>query len=217
MYADLCEVAPGNTDCRNWTSICQAPGMSKWALCGAVISCVDDPTQPHCATYQLPSATVDANIADLCDSMPNMPGCSLQTSCKNDTVLQQTSFCTRFAALKTICMDMPKMSGCSNFTSMCLTTGTVVQQCATPILAIPGTYQAATLVKSICTEMYMTACDNCPGPGGPGTGANCDLLGTYNGLCLSMPKMTQVRLLPLPPFASSSSLTFFFLGGVGFV
>lgn len=191
LYADLCEGAQNLAECQNWKSVCAQPGMSRWPLCGGQISCWDDPTQSFCANYTIPAAEIESSISTLCTSMPNMPGCALNEECKGDTTIVSSQYCSRFAVLKTICIDMPRMKGCGNYTSLCTTTGSVVKQCAAAVLPLPSTSNTAAMVKSICSEMYMTACERCPGKNGPGTGSNCDLLTVYSDLCLDMPKMSQ--------------------------
>jgi hypothetical protein len=45
-------------------------------------SCVVSPAAASCATYVYPSASVSTDIASLCGSMPDMPGCSISRSCE---------------------------------------------------------------------------------------------------------------------------------------
>jgi hypothetical protein len=49
---------------------------------GASDPCVADPTAAACASYTYPAAAVTADITSLCNSMPDMPGCSLSRSCQ---------------------------------------------------------------------------------------------------------------------------------------
>lgn len=191
VYSDLCELSPNMAECQSWRNICALNGLNRWPLCGAQVSCWDDPTQAHCANYTMPSSEVESSISILCASMPNMPGCTLNQECQDDASVSDSPYCNRFAVLKTICTDMPRMRGCGNYTAICTTSGSVVRQCSTDALILPGTSNTASMIKSICSEMYMSACERCPGKNGPGTGTNCSLITVYSDLCLDMPKMTQ--------------------------
>jgi len=98
--------------------------------------------------------------------------------------VKESTYCEPFAILKEVCTDMP-MSGCGNYTRMCAA-NTVVEQCSTPMVALPTTERAKNFTRSICMEMSMDGCDECTKEP-----MKCDWLSTYSNLCLSMPDMTQ--------------------------
>ncbi|KAJ3267096.1 hypothetical protein HDU76_011864, partial [Blyttiomyces sp. JEL0837] len=54
------------------------------------------------------------------------------------------------------------MKGCTGYSKIC-TPESVVKQCKTypPLPYLPTTKEAASLVKSICSEMDMTGCEKC--------------------------------------------------------
>jgi hypothetical protein len=126
--------------------------------------CVNDPTQPTCADYTLPDATVTSDLTHLCNMMPNMPGCGLWTVCKANQGLQPAKYCDNFSILKLICADgMSGMGGCANWKSMCKQ-GSVVKECERETLNLPGYTQVKADVQAICADMPgMTGCTNCTG------------------------------------------------------
>jgi hypothetical protein len=147
-------------------------------------SCIPDPTQAACADYTMPDSIVQEDLKNLCDSMPNMVGCSLWTACRNETATG--SSCAPFTLLGTICEEMGSMRDCANYNSMCTTKGSVVQQCITekPIPNAPSTQEATDTVMSLCADHGMVGCEkctaisNCPHP-----------LDTLSEICLGMPYM----------------------------
>ncbi|KAF9082950.1 hypothetical protein BGX23_011915 [Mortierella sp. AD031] len=173
-------------------------GESQVQAQGAAVDCLVTPSDPSCVSFQLPAATVMADLEGLCTQMPYMPGCSLYDSCKAAAKTDQ--WCTPFSVLADICsVDMPKMKDCKNYVALC---GAAVNQTTTvsrpsicksaPMIAsFPTTKSASALVIDICTEMDMAGCERCPKPPPGAYAANCDTLGTYAILCKAMPDMSQ--------------------------
>ncbi|KAF9937700.1 hypothetical protein BGZ67_000972 [Mortierella alpina] len=159
--------------------------------------CLATPSDPSCVSFELPAATITADLDNLCSSMPFMPGCSLYKSCQDASKTDQ--WCTPFSVLADICaVDMPNMGGCKNYVALC---GTAANQTtasrpaickkAPMIPSFPTTKNASALVLDICGEMSMAGCEKCPKPPPDAYAANCDTLGTYAILCKAMPDMHQ--------------------------
>ncbi|KAF9915169.1 hypothetical protein BX616_006741 [Lobosporangium transversale] len=161
------------------------------------VDCLITPSDPSCASFELPEATIKADLDGLCTQMPYMPGCSLYKSCQAASKADQ--WCTPFSVLADICaLDMPNMRDCKNYVALC---GAAVNQTlaarpaickkAPMISAFPTTKNASALVIDICTEMDMAGCERCPKPKPDTYAADCDTLGTYAILCKAMPDMHQ--------------------------
>lgn len=45
------------------------------------VACISSPASSGCESYVYPDSSALADVARLCASMPNMPGCSLQAAC----------------------------------------------------------------------------------------------------------------------------------------
>lgn len=64
------------------------PGMNMAAAAPApaaaasVSSCVQNPTTRNCTDYEYPEASIKADMAELCEEMPYMVGCSIQHECE---------------------------------------------------------------------------------------------------------------------------------------
>ncbi|KAF9960757.1 hypothetical protein BGZ70_008500 [Mortierella alpina] len=159
--------------------------------------CLATPSDPSCASFELPAATITADLDNLCTSMPFMPGCSLYKSCQSASKTDQ--WCTPFSVLADICaVDMPNMGGCKNYVALCgiaanQTTASRPAICkkAPMIPSFPTTKNASALVLDICGEMSMAGCERCPKPAPDAYAASCDTLGTYAILCKAMPEMHQ--------------------------
>ncbi|KAF9177812.1 hypothetical protein BGZ51_003185 [Haplosporangium sp. Z 767] len=161
------------------------------------VDCLTTPSDASCANFELPAATIKADLDGLCTQMPYMPGCSLYKSCEAASKTDQ--WCTPFSVLADICsLDMPNMRDCKNYVALC-GTATNKTSAARPaicskapmITAFPTTKNASALVIDICTEMDMAGCERCPKPAPGAYAADCDTLGTYAILCKAMPDMHQ--------------------------
>ncbi|KAF9918165.1 hypothetical protein FBU30_000328 [Linnemannia zychae] len=161
------------------------------------VDCLVTPSDPSCVSFELPPATITADLEGLCTQMPYMPGCSLYSSCKLASKTDQ--WCRPFSVLADICsVDMPMMKDCKNYVSLCgaasnQTTASRPSICksAPMIASFPTTKNASALVIDICTEMDMAGCERCHKPSPGDYAANCDTLGTYAILCKAMPEMSQ--------------------------
>ncbi|KAL6749491.1 CTR type copper ion transporter [Haematococcus lacustris] len=150
-------------------------------------SCLSSPSLPSCATYTYPAVNVSADIAKLCEAMPDMPGCSIQAACQAGTVPASSSACVPFTLLATLCTDMPGMNGCGPWKALCLPAASQVQQCRTypPIPSAPSWAASRQAVFSACGEMGMPQCEQC-------RQASCpDPLAALAGMCIDMPTMSQ--------------------------
>ena len=64
------------------------PGMSTAAAAPApaaganVSSCIQNPTTRNCTDYEYPEASIKADMAELCEEMPYMVGCSIEHECE---------------------------------------------------------------------------------------------------------------------------------------
>ncbi|KAG0202030.1 hypothetical protein BGX28_005313 [Mortierella sp. GBA30] len=161
------------------------------------VDCLTTPSDPSCLSFELPPATVKADLDGLCTQMPYMPGCSLYKSCEAASKTDQ--WCTPFSLLADVCaVDMPMMRDCKNYVALC---GTAANQTTTSrpaickkapmISSFPTTKNASALVLDICGEMTMAGCERCPKPAPGAYAADCDTLGTYAILCKAMPDMRQ--------------------------
>eukprot|EP01122_Echinamoeba_exundans_P009771 TRINITY_DN3514_c0_g3_i1.p2 TRINITY_DN3514_c0_g3~~TRINITY_DN3514_c0_g3_i1.p2 ORF type:complete len:439 (+),score=44.56 TRINITY_DN3514_c0_g3_i1:2143-3459(+) len=194
-WALACQNAsnPRIPGCETWVDLCLngtdyiAP-YSVWDFCGYVMpaqapvnpnaTCLENPLSHSCHQYLLP--TVEADIADLCGMMPNMPGCALNQLCLSNATINATSYCqNRFAVLKVLCTDMPGMSGCNNYKQLCQN-GSMVDQCNTLIPNLPMTMYLSSTVQQFCAApaaAIQSTCASCP------VTSTCNLLATYSGIC----------------------------------
>ncbi|GJJ78057.1 solute carrier family 31 (copper transporter), member 1 [Entomortierella parvispora] len=173
------------------------------------VDCLKTPWDPSCASFELPAATTQANLADLCKQMPYMPGCSLLNSCQSSHKTDQ--WCTPFSILADICaVDMPGMGSCKNYVALCGVNNSTATICtkAPMIPSFPTTKSASALVIGICTEMDMAGCERCPKPAPNAYAAECDTLGTYAILCKAMPEMSQCSTWKSMCTPSASSMGF---------
>lgn len=74
----------------------------------------------------------------------------------------------------------------------------IVQECSTDALPLPGTMQTYSLIQSICNSMTMDGCEPCMSKLltdlfkiSSGDMNSCDLLTTYSNLCKMMPDMKE--------------------------
>ena len=64
------------------------PGMNMAAAAPAPAagasdsSCVQNPTTRNCTDYEYPESSIKADMAELCEEMPYMVGCSIQHECE---------------------------------------------------------------------------------------------------------------------------------------
>ena len=64
------------------------PGMNMAAAAPApaagasASSCVQNPTTRNCTDYEYPESSIKADMAELCEEMPYMVGCSIQHECE---------------------------------------------------------------------------------------------------------------------------------------
>jgi hypothetical protein len=132
------------------------------------------------------SGPVATAVASLCKQMPGMPGCTINQMCTKASSQVPSPFCLNESILADICMyDMPSMSDCTTYNSTCS------PSTCKPIPKLPTSKQATQAIFSICNEMNMDGCEKCKISSGSSSYSNCDLLGTYSQLCISMPEMKQ--------------------------
>ncbi|KAG2443825.1 hypothetical protein HXX76_002168 [Chlamydomonas incerta] len=152
--------------------------------------CVLDSTAPACKSYVYPDAAAQADIAKLCGSMPDMPGCAVVAVCEQGGGKKVAAkYCRPFTLLATLCADMPGMKGCEAYKGLCGKAGSVVAQCADQ-RAIPGlpTWSVARKdVFSACDDHPMAACASCSSTDCP------DPLGSLAGICHEMPNMAVCK------------------------
>ncbi|MEW5313678.1 MAG: hypothetical protein WDW38_005223 [Sanguina aurantia] len=151
---------------------------------GGADACIATPASGSCASYTYPDTEAAADIASLCASMPDMPGCSISTSCAAGEV--SGPYCANFRILATLCTDMPSMSGCKSYSALCAE-GTAVRQCTQqpPIPGTPSWYASRSSVFEACSSHYMDGCSMC-------TQLKCpDPLDTLSTICASMPDMRE--------------------------
>ncbi|EFA85339.1 hypothetical protein PPL_02342 [Heterostelium album PN500] len=167
------------------------------STCLSVVSsqtanCLQTPWDPSCATYQYPLANITADIEGLCTSMSFMPVCTIDKVCQDNDLTD--GVCTPFSVLADGCQyDMPMMSNCKNYRTLCVA-NTTVPSCTNDqsIKNLGDSKTLGNLIISICTEMNMDACSQCPVSTTPtGNQLKCDVLTTYSQLCQSMPNMQQ--------------------------
>jgi len=171
-------------------------------------TCVLNPSNSSCTNYQLPSSVVDGDISMLCDMMPWMLGCGLDSLCTTQTGLSnQSLYCNNFGIYTGLCADMA-MKPCTDRQNMCAP-GSVVSECNTPYLQLGSTSQVAQQVQWMCGNMSMPGCTAaCTGT----DLQKCPLLTTYANLCKSMPTMSECAqwkatcvAIPDWPLCSSST------------
>jgi copper transporter 1 len=145
--------------------------------------CIVNSSSAECIDFRIPKQKVLDSIEALCDMMPRMPGCFLNSVCTNER-----GYCNKFSIWADICKDMPKMSGCKEYMQLC-DAESVVKQCQVdkPLDSLPSTRKARELVQSICNEMDMTGCDTCM------SNQKCDFFAVYLDLCKQMPEMSQCQ------------------------
>ncbi|MEW5300859.1 MAG: hypothetical protein WDW36_003758 [Sanguina aurantia] len=180
------------SECAPFWSWCDTEVRSNaGALClpaseraGGADACIATPASGSCASYTYPDTEAAADIASLCASMPDMPGCSISTSCAAGEV--SGPYCANFRILATLCTDMPSMSGCKSYSALCAE-GTAVRQCTQqpPIPGTPSWYASRSSVFEACSSHYMDGCSMC-------TQLKCpDPLDTLSTICASMPDMRE--------------------------
>lgn len=145
---------------------------------------------------------IQTNLTYLCESMPNMSGCTLRTLCTGGQA--SGDYCSGFSLLADVCTDMPTMNGCQGFNTLC-STGTVVKQCLDnpAVSSLVGTDAAQADTLAACAAMVMTGCDTCT------SAANCaDPLTSLATVCTDMPSMSQCSGLQTMCTQGSTSSSF---------
>ncbi|KYR01229.1 endosomal membrane protein [Tieghemostelium lacteum] len=154
--------------------------------------CITDPSTTDCVGYQYPEANATADINSLCTAMFYMPVCDLQQACQKASLT--SGVCSAWSLLADSCTyDMPMMQGCKNFNSICSNTS-VVKACKDydSITGLPNTDVLNEQIFSICNEMSMEPCTQCPISTTVAPAyLKCDQLDVYTALCMSMPDMSQ--------------------------
>ncbi|KYR00829.1 endosomal membrane protein [Tieghemostelium lacteum] len=154
--------------------------------------CISDPTTSNCVNYQYPDSSANADIATLCGSMSEMVVCSLQSACQQAG--STSGICDPWSLLADSCKyDMPGMSGCKTFKQICAN-GSVVNECTNynSIAGIPKTSAINQNVYSICQDMSMQPCTECPLSNTTYPAfLKCNLFSVYSELCQQMPTMSQ--------------------------
>jgi len=189
--------------------------LAAWLCCFAGLalgqsgdSCVRNPADPECASYEMPLPMVQWGIDTNCMMMDFMPGCTVERICTTSSV-SSSSYCDGFSILKDLCLDMPSMRGCNNYTTMCKTNGSVVGQCGTKALPLPNSMALSNIVEGMCNDMFMEPCSKCLPK--QGMFLQCDILQVYSDLCKSMwmdgcqSWETLCQTIPDWPLCSSSS------------
>jgi hypothetical protein len=127
----------------------------------AAVDCISTPSDPSCTTFTIDVSEINPNITALCDMMPSMPGCTLNTICSaaGPSFVTTSAYCARFVVLKTLCDDM-EMGYCDAYRLMCRS-GSVVAQCNSSMLPIPSTDSTATYVENLCNTLNATECNQC--------------------------------------------------------
>ncbi|KAG2495075.1 hypothetical protein HYH03_006686 [Edaphochlamys debaryana] len=153
--------------------------------------CVLDSSAPACAAYTYPDASALEDIARLCGSMPDMPGCAIEAACDKHDGSVSERYCRPFTVLGTLCGDMPGMRGCESYKALCVKPGSVVAQCTQqpPIPGAPTWSQARKAVFSACDDHPMEGCSACSKGDCP------DPLGSLSAICHEMPNMAVCRTL----------------------
>ncbi|KAM9962077.1 hypothetical protein ACTFIR_004961 [Dictyostelium discoideum] len=150
------------------------------------IDCITHSNDPSCVNYEYPINNIRGDINRLCSSMPYMPICSIQKSCKQ--VKSSNGICDEFSILGDSCThDMPGMSGCNNFKKLC-SKDSVIKQCSRiqSIKNLPKTMDTFSSIKSICNDMAMDGCEKCTK-----LNPSCAVLPIYSSLCLQMEGISQ--------------------------
>jgi hypothetical protein len=159
---------------------------------GGAQDCLTDPSNVNCTMYMYPDANSTADVSNLCMMMSYMPACSLTALCTDSHDHHGDPYCEPFSLLADGCAsDMPSMGGCTNYVALCAPADSVVHQCDMypPIPGLPTTAQANAAIISLCGQHYMPGCEKCSDTGG--MYMDCDLLGVYSEICLSMPDMSD--------------------------
>ncbi|KAG0202029.1 hypothetical protein BGX28_005312 [Mortierella sp. GBA30] len=171
--------------------------------------CMTTPTDASCSTYNVPNATVNAAISDICKASSFLPGCSLNVACTADSTLPAAN-CAPLTILATLCTAADDAAlttaVCSKTYSVFCATNSLIPACKSQA-AFPGLPSGKAItgaVYSICQSMPgMTDCKICPGPDATGY-SKCDEVKAWSGLCLDMPDMNEC-----PPFNTMCTNTKF--------
>lgn len=151
--------------------------------------CIVDSSAASCTAYSYPDASSSADVANLCDMMPNMVGCSILSMCSNGTISSKSKYCHPFSILADICAadtGMSAMRGCYNYNALCKS-GSVVAQCSSshPVPGLPTTFSAEQQTISMCKQMSMTGCATCQ------SSIDCaDPFAAFTQVCMEMPGMS---------------------------
>lgn len=139
----------------------------------------------------LDEANATLALNDLCTSMPGMPGCYLKKLCDSDPNSIVKPYCHPISIVGAVCkLDMPNMKGCAQYNAECANNQTC-QTLYPPPNNFPTSATLARGIYSICNEMTMEGCGNCPRLNERSTYSDCDLLEVYSNLCAAMPGMSQ--------------------------
>lgn len=158
--------------------------------------CLEDPTKAQCADYRYPAANATEDNRLLCEAMPNMVGCTLQSTCEATGV--STGYCSPFSLLGDLCKDMPAMGGCRKYMQLCGSSTSVVKQCTQegPLPGVMSTDATTKAVLRMCKSHAMAGCETCTDEY-----VNCpDPMGTMSKLCWEMAGMSDCQ-----PFYSMCS------------
>lgn len=155
---------------------------------------VPDPQATN-GTLSMPTATpavvppttvapplVSVPIQDICDTIPNLPICSLSRQCSVAPV------CQAYASYPNLCNDPGVWYF---FLPTCREAQLPDVQYAEPLNILNTTY-ILDRSNSICSEMpNMAGCSMCTFPVGAKPASACDLASVYGSLCRDMPDMKQ--------------------------
>ena len=128
--------------------------------------CFTNPTQPACASYQLNTTAVTADLQQLCTPNGTMktPGwptaCSLFEQCNAGNA--SSTYCAPLTLLRTACQEVSS-SYCTPYKSLCAS-GSLVPACTSqvPVPLVPSAMDAANATATMCKSMPdMPGCNTC--------------------------------------------------------
>ena len=160
-------------------------------------SCITSPQNDTCVNFTFPASL--NIVTDFCEAMDNMPGCTIYHICENaahNTSTGNDGVCSIFSLAQDLCFDMPSMDSqtCGQLASMC-SSGSVVEECQTRNLTstMPTFSQLTTALRQVCSlspQPSAELCSRCSAS----NGWNCDLLGTFTGICAVQPNLTECSI-----------------------
>ena len=121
--------------------------------------CLTDPSQPQCANYVYPAASIEQDIDSNCQAMPWMVGCSVRRACAEGRLPSGSPYCAPFSVLATSCVDahMDGMRGCLSYIALC-SRDSAVPQCSEhlPIPRVVHTMASQVRPRTLCQYVRCT-------------------------------------------------------------